>query len=254
MLNFAFETPSLIVFEDRLQTDPDAPITNLFELLIEAIGEKGLKPTATGNLPRNFCRAAALSHWGPTTYAERTEYGGINQEPDFLELHVTRLTAELAGLIRKYKGRFILSSECRRLLKLDGLRAIYPVLFRAYVRSFNWGYWDGYPDLRLLQSAFPFTLYLLKRQGASVKEHTFYEAAFLRAFPAITDDVPKGSFLYTTPEKIVRDAYTWRTLLHFTAFFGLAEVKPKTDDFLCHEFNVKALPLLDQVVQFKMDI
>jgi hypothetical protein len=36
-------------------------------------------------------------------------------EEDFFDMHVARLVAELAGLIRKYKGRFILSRDWRSL-------------------------------------------------------------------------------------------------------------------------------------------
>jgi len=55
---------------------------------------------------------------------ENTRFRSINREEDFFELHVTRLVAELAGLIRKYKGRFILSHDCRSLLNREGAPAI----------------------------------------------------------------------------------------------------------------------------------
>jgi hypothetical protein len=96
----------------------------------------------------------------------------------------------LAGLIRKYKGRFILSRDCRRLLAGIGLPAVYPRLFRVYAEQFNWAYRDGYPELRFIQSAFLFTLYLLMRYGDISRSQVFYEDAFLRAFPMLLDEVP----------------------------------------------------------------
>jgi hypothetical protein len=132
-LHFPFESDTLIVFPERLATQPSAPILTLFSMLVEAIGEKGLKPTATGNLPRNFCREAALSYWGELIHGEKTRYGNINKEEDFFDLHVTRIVAELAGLIRKYRGTFILSRECRMLISESGMTCIYPRLFRTYV-------------------------------------------------------------------------------------------------------------------------
>ena len=107
MLNFPFTSPELVRFPEVLDTAPSAPLLSLFSLMAEAFGEQGLKTTAKGNLPRQFCRQAALAYWGEETYRERTRYGSINKEDDFSDLHVTRLVAELAGLIRKYKGRFI---------------------------------------------------------------------------------------------------------------------------------------------------
>ena len=250
ILNFPFASPGLVRFPEVLDANPVAPILTLFELLTDAIGEQGLKPTAKGNLPRNFCRKAALAYWGEQRYQEKTRYGGINREEDFADLHVTRLVAELAGLIRKYKGRFILSRDCRRLLAGDGMTAVYPRLFRAYVEQFNWAYRDGYPELRFMQSAFLFTLYLLTHYGDAWRPQVFYEDAFLGAFPRLLDEVPPSQVI--SPDETVRCGYTWRSLMHFAGFLGLATVESVSDELLCHEYRVKALPLLDQVVQFQL--
>ena len=250
ILNFPFTTPELVHFPEVLDIIPGAPILTLFELLMNAVGEQGLKPTAKGNLPRNFCREAALAWWGEQQYQENTRFGGINREEDFTDLHVTRLVAELAGLIRKYKGRFILSRDCRRLLAEDGMSAIYPRLFRTYVEEFNWAYRDRYPDLRFMQSAFLFTLYLLTRYGDTWRPQVFYEDAFLDAFPMLLDEVPPSQIF--SPDETVRSAYTWRSLVHFASFLGLATVEPVSNERLCREYRVKALPLLGQFVQFQI--
>ena len=185
LLHFPFETPQMVTFPSRLDIAPEAPIMTLFGLLADAIGEEGLKATATGNLPRNFCREAALAFLGEEGYREKTRYGGINTEPDFPELHVTRLVAELAGLVRKYKGKFILGRECRKLLAEQGSSGIYPRLFRAFAREYNWGYRDRYEDFSIIQQSFLFTLYLLQRFGAEWQTSAFYADNFLRAFPAV---------------------------------------------------------------------
>jgi hypothetical protein len=54
MLYFPFDTPRLVSFPQVLPTKTSAPAINLFSLLAEAIGQTGVKSTATGNLPRNF--------------------------------------------------------------------------------------------------------------------------------------------------------------------------------------------------------
>lgn len=166
MLHFPFVSPALVRFPEVQDASPTTPIMSLVGQLIDAIGESGLKPTAKGNLPQKFCRDAALAYWGEEVYRENTRYGGINREEDFIDLHVTRLVAELAGLIRKYKRKFILSRNCRTLLAQQCSAALHPQMFRAYTERFNWAYWDRYPDLRFIQTAFLFTLYLLTRYGA----------------------------------------------------------------------------------------
>ena len=250
MLHFPFASPGLVRLPEVLTTSPTAPMMTLFGMLLDAIGEKGLKPTAKGNLPQKFCREAALAYWGKEVYREKTRFGGINREEDFLDLHMTRLTAELAGFIRKYKGKFILSRNCRTLLAGKGLAALYPRLFKAYVEQFNWSYRDRYPELRFIQTAFLFTLYLLTRYGETWRPHAFYEDSFLRAFPMLLDELPQHEVF--TPEEEVRHCYTWRTLVHFVGFFGLATVEPVSDKRFHHEYRVKGLPLLYDTVQFQV--
>ncbi|NIA28273.1 MAG: hypothetical protein GWP02_09480 [Desulfobulbaceae bacterium] len=197
LLHFPFASPELVRLPDVLTTSPTAPIMTLLGILLEAIGEKGLKPTAKGNLPQKFCRAAALAYWGEDVYRENTRFGGINREEDFLDLHVTRVTTELAGLIRKYKGKFILSRNCRALLAGKGLASLYPRLFKAYVEQFNWSYRDRYPELRFIQTAFLFTLYLLMRYGDTWQPDEFYAGSFLRAFPMVLDELPQHEIFYS---------------------------------------------------------
>jgi hypothetical protein len=250
LLHFPFASPELVHLPEVLITSPTAPIVTLFGMLLEAIGEKGLKPTAKGNLPQKFCREAALAYWGEEVYQENTRFGRINREEDFSDLHITRLTAELAGLIRKYKGRFILSRNCRALLTGKGLAALYPRLFTAYAEQFNWSYRDRYPELRFIQTAFLFTLYFLTRYGDTWQPHEFYEGCFLRAFPMLLDELPQHEIF--TPEEEVRRCYTWRTLVHFVGFFGLAAVEPVSDERFSHEYRVKSLPLLHDTVRFQV--
>jgi len=247
-LDFPFSSPQLVSFPDRLDTTPSAPILNLFGLLAEAIGARGLKPTAKGNLPQKSCRDIALAYWGEEAYRHHTRFGNINREEDFIELHVTRLVAELAGLIRKHKGRFILSRDCRKLLAEMGLAGTYPRLFRAYVEQFNWGYLDRYPDMPFIQHSFLFTLYLLSRYGDRWRPQVYYEDCFLRAFPMLLSEVEPTPF--STPEQEIRSCYTLRALVRFPGFLGLAEVEPLTKEPHTRDYRIRKLPLLDDAVRF----
>ena len=252
-LNFPFESPDLATFPEVLDVEPSAPVVTLFSLLADGIGEAGLKATATGNLPRNFCREAARSFWGEEAYGERVKYAGINKETDFFDLHVLRLTATLAGLVRKYRGRYILTRECRKVLDKQGLAGIYPVLLRTYVRKFNWAYRDWYQQIPIVQHSFLFTLYLLARRGGGWMPHIYYEDAFIRAFSRVLTEVEQDSIM--SPEQVVRSCYTWRALICFAGFFGLADVEP-LDRERGHEreYRVRALPLLAHAVHFKVKV
>jgi hypothetical protein len=250
-LYYPFDSPDLVQFPEILAEEPAAPILTLFHLLVEAIGDQGLKTTANGNLPRNFCREAALVFLGQEGYAEKTRYGNLNKEADFSPLHVTRLVAEMAGLVRKYKGRFILSRECRSLLAKGGLAAVYPRLLRTYAAEFNWGYQDGYPEIYFLQHSFLFTLYLLHRYGDEERSSEFYEDLVLRAFPLLVNE--GEAFATISKEDMVRSCFTLRALVNFAYFLGLATAEPVEGDRLfIREYRVKKTPLLDRAVQFSI--
>jgi hypothetical protein len=248
-LHFPFDTPHLVTFPSHLDIEPQAPILTLFNLMAAAIGEKGLKATATGNLPRNFCRDAALSYLGEEGYQQKTKYGGINTEPDFSELHVARLVAELAGLVRKYKGHFILGRECRKILSEQKKSEIYQRLLRAFAVEYNWGYQDRYQDFPIIQQSFLFTLYLLQKYGTEWQASAFYVDNFMRAFPMVLSEAQPLSF--ETAEDMVGRCYTIRSLDRFACFLGLAEIVRNPADRFSDEYRLRKLPLLDHVVQFR---
>ena len=249
-LHFPFDTPHLVTFPSLLNIEIKAPILTLFNLLIEAIGEKGLKATSTGNLPRNFCREAALSYLGEDGYQEKTKYCGFNTEPDFFELHVARLVAELAGLVRKYKGHFILAMEFRKILAEQIQSEIYQRLLRAFAVQYNWGYEDRYQDFPIIQKSSLFTLYLLQKYGTEWQESAFYVDIFMRAFPRVLSEAQPLSF--ETAEDMVGRCYTIRSLERFAGFLGLAEIVHNPADRFSNDHRLRKLPLLDHVVQFHL--
>ncbi len=248
-LHFPFETPELVIFPSCLDINPEASILKLFNLLIDAIGDDGLKATATGNLPRNFCREAARAYWGEEEYARWSRHGELRSEDEFAELNVARLVAGLAGLIRKYKGKFIIGKECRKLLAEQGMAGIYPRLFRAFAREYNWGYADRWQEIPMVQHSFLFTLYLLSKHGAEWRSSRFYEDNFLQAFPKVLQEVPPMGEYYS-PEKSLRNCYSWRSLERFAGFMGLVEIERDSADRYSEGFYLRKLPLLDYVVQF----
>ena len=250
-LHFPFETPALVTFPSCLDIAPEAPILTLFILLIDAIGDDGLKATATGNLPRNFCRETARAFWGEEEYARHSRYGELRSEDQFAGLNVTRLVAVLAGLIRMYKGKFIIGKECPKLLAEQGMAGIYPRLFRAFAREYNWGYGDRMQEIPMVQHSFLFTLHLLNKYGAEWRSSRLYEDNFLQAFPMVLQEVPQMGEYYTLEESL-RRCYSWRTLEKFARFMGLVEPEHDPANRYTGDFRLRKLPLLDHVVQFHL--
>jgi hypothetical protein len=248
-LYFPFYSPQLVVFPTRLGIPPSAPFLTLFRLLAKAIGEPGLKATARGNLPRKSVQEAALA-FEIEGRDQRYAPGGLRSEADFFELHVTRRVAELSGLIRQSKGTFLLRPKGREAVTDAGVAALYPRLFLTYVRDFNWAYWDRHPAFPFLQQSFLFTLYLLVVYGDQWRPVTFYEDAFLRAFPKLLEEVAPVS--YGTPESLIRGCYSWRVLERFASFLGLVEIRRESNRLLDRHFQVRSTPLLEETIRFRV--
>lgn len=254
VLHHPFDSPQLVEIRKQipLESAANAPLLSLFLQLVEAIGDSGIKPTAKGNLPRALCRELALVHWGESEHAERTRFGGINTETDFFDLHVVHVVAQLAGLVRRYKGKIIVSRKCRNLVAANGGNGLYFALFESYVRKFNWAYRDGHPDLPFVQHSFLFTLYLLSRFGQQMRSVKFYENAYLQAFPMLLDEMPVEGVFDLDPATRFHWLYSQRCLKGFAAFAGLAEVQAMEgqDPLFSTEFAIKATPLLGALARF----
>lgn len=253
ILNAPFDSPDLIQITRPLPDTPQAPILTLFASIAEAIGERGLKPTAKGNLPRQVCRDALQAFTDAGYEDETPRFGQLGREGDFPELHVTRVAAEVGGLIRKHNRRFILSRHARAVLRDEGLPGIYPELFRAYAEQFNWAYQDGYPSLPTVQYAGFFMLYLLSQYGDDWRPGRFYSDAFLTAFPMVMDELDRDP-PFDTPEGYVARCVRLRALERFAEFLGLAETRHAAggpDDILPVR-EVRKTPLLDGFICFNV--
>lgn len=246
-LHFPFESPDLVRFSDQTAMEPDSKATFLLSSLVERIGEDGVKLTAKKNLSLKLCQEIAahyLEH-----YDDRfLPFVKIRSEEHFEGLNTIRLTAQLGGLLRITKGRLYLTNKCSKALNSGGMKRLYPLLFNAYTRKFNWAYLDRYESLEIIQQSFLFTLYLLHTYGTNWRPAAYYADSFIQAFPLSLKDVEEKT--YEMPIETLRRIYTLRSLERFADFFGLAELKLESDTPLKREYQVRATALLDALLQF----
>ena len=245
-LHFPFSSPNLVTFSERPVVSSEVPLMRLFGLMISAMGEKGLNATEKGNLPLAFVREAAHAY---ASDEDMMFPRGFHTETEFVDLNVTRLVSGLAGLIRKYRGRFVSTAQCRDLTAKGGMSAVYPLLFRAFVERYDWAYRDRYPSFGIIQQSSLFSLFLFHRFGDEWRPPAFYEDCFLKAFPATLKEADLG---YRTPAEEVRSCYTWRCLEGFAVFLGLLDVEWEQRGIVNRRFTVRKSPLLDGFVTFHL--
>lgn len=245
ILYHPFASPHIAEFPTVLNCEPVAPVITMMNHLAEAAGESGMKATAKGNLPLAVCKAAAPLYYGDE-YETVKRWFRITTELDFMPVHTTRIIAEMAGLLRKYKGRFVLTKKYRMVLNAGGPAGIYPLLLRSFLTTYNWAYYSRLEEFRLIQDSAVFSLYLLNKFGSEWRPEEFYEDSFLRAFPMIVDEVVPSQFY--EPVKIVRACYTQRCLHGFMRFFGLAEFRSLSKGDIITKFEIRKTPLFHDAV------
>ena len=244
-----FDCPA-IQFSTDFTPPFDVRIMKLFRGLVEAIGNDGLKPTAKGNLPLKVCKmlAAEIAEDGDENDRWVRRNLTIRSEVEFEELNCTRLVSELAGLVRKTRGKFVLTGKCKKLLEKQDSGRLYFELFHTYTTKFNWAYRDGYPEADIVQRSFLFTLYLLISFGDKERPQSFYQEKFITAFPMAFDCFPDTS--YSNSEDETRRVYFYRAIESFATFFGLAELTVESKELYKTKYLVSPTALLGRFLSF----
>ena len=249
ILHLPFDSTEIVSFSEDIVVPSESPAHALVSLLVDACGDHGLKATAKGYLPAKFCRDTALALLGEGRCREMTFGSEVRKELDYRELHVVRLAAQMAGLIRKYRGRFLRTKKCEKVLSSPNNGKLYLELLRAYTRKFNWGYSDGYDDLMIIQEAFLFSLFLLHRFGDDFRCASFYADKFLQAFPKVLDEIRYP--LYGSKDEEVKRCYSLRTMERFAHLFGLIELDSDSSPFIGRSYKIKKSSLFDELLSFR---
>jgi hypothetical protein len=242
IIDFPYESSECIEFSAYLKEEPvDCQFVRIFKLLIEGIGEKGIKATSSGNLPRKLVREIAGQAMTKGIY-------DIMSESNFRELFLVRLVSTSNDFILKSGGKFVVSKNCRKYMDRSGLKEIFPRLLYDYSKTFNWAYMDYDAKASSIQKGFPFTLYLLSRFGAEWRNPDFYANAFSMAFPKVIDDF-RGESLDERFNNF-RKCYRRRSLVNYARFCGLIDVEfvdIEHEGLLKH---IKKSRMFDDIVQF----
>jgi hypothetical protein len=246
---FGEESPARYNLE--LTNFPETPMLRILKQILMGLSQGGLKMTPKGNLPAAFSQSVALSYYGEEGFREKTRYGGFRKEQDWGEIHAVRLTAELAGFIKKEKGRFRLTRKGEQVLSQGLNGKLFLDLFKGYALKFDWAYRDRYPQMAIVQDSFLFTLFCLHRFGNEARPGEFYADLFLRAFPTVLNELPRG--LYGSPEEEAKRCFSLRALERFANFFGFANVLIPGRYQLGLPLEVKKEPLLDSWISFQIE-
>jgi hypothetical protein len=230
LLNRPYDTPDLVAINHNAVPQHPSLAWYYFNALLEQIGEQGVKPTAKGNLPLNL---SVLIHAGAADLrTSRHQYmrQRIKSEEDDDDLHTMRIVMGLAGYLRKYKGRIVLTKKGQkaRLDKHQGQAFVQ--LMVVYFTQFNWAYRDYAEPAPFIQHSVWFAFYLLHQHGQQWQQDSFYSSAFIQAFPMALDEF-EGSEHFSQ-ETCAASCFERRVLFDTAVYFGLCDSKSEGEQMI----------------------
>ena len=241
----------------RLAREPEGEAAFLLARLLEALpAGRALGMTRSSLLPRATVRGIARAHATAFPDSLHGPVGPIAVETDFDALHAVRLAAEDAGLLELEDGVLAQTPLGLGLAERSGLRESFPKLLLAYATVLDWDYLDdGLPEAPSVQDAWLVGLRLVARHGSGRAPGSAPDAAFgeasgegagieigrlaraltvasaeavheIHAGTNAPDVDPEDGFDGSVDEAVdfATTAFTWRMLVRFVEFFGLATV------------------------------
>ncbi|HNX08204.1 MAG TPA: hypothetical protein PKL96_11515 [Bacteroidales bacterium] len=197
------------------------PLFRIVEEYLKIIQrDKHIKLTPLGALPKKVM--AEL--YDKRFLLEELVENGISKlwrEEDSVSIRSARLTAELAGLVKKVSGKLTLTKTATKLLETNNRLQIFRQFFQAFTNKFLWSYNDGYPEQPIGQLGWAFSLIMLDKFGDQPKTVDFYAKKYLTAFPMFLKFFRPD---YSTPEEQFYRCYGVRTFDRFFLWFGFVTV------------------------------
>lgn len=122
----------------------------------------GVKATATKNFNRKFVGEMVDGLLSDKERADITQYFKAPNEQDVFPLHVVRVVAQIAGLLRLYKGTFLVPKTKQALLTPERAGDLFRELFITFFLKFDLSYLVRFgPKAESVQASAGYTLYRL---------------------------------------------------------------------------------------------
>jgi hypothetical protein len=160
------------------------PLVAMFHALAEELGEKGMKLTPKGRLPRKV----VLALYGAKRALVADERFDFHPrlEDESAAVYAARAIFQELRLLRVIKGRVALTALGKRLAPVASAQRLFWMIFEFTARNFNWGYTDLYEADPHIQHSFVFSLWLLKK-NQSWQPFSQFLARYHRAFPMLSE-------------------------------------------------------------------
>jgi hypothetical protein len=223
LLYDTFSDKSPIQFRDDIddKTLDQIPLFRIAEEFLKIIQrDKQIKLTPLGALPKKVM----VELYDKRFLLEELVESGISKlwrEEDSISIRSARLTAELAGLVKKTNGKLTLTKTGTKLLETNNRLQIFKQFFQAFTDKFMWSFNDGYPEQPIGQLGWAFSVIMLDKFGDQPQTVDIYADKYLKAFPKFITFFRHD---YSTPQEQFFRCYGVRTFDRFFLWFGFVTV------------------------------
>ncbi len=244
-----FGEKSPVQYRDDIgdETLDQIPLFRIAEEFLKIIyRDKQIKLTPLGALPKKVMVELYDKRF---LLDEHIESGltKLWKEDDCIAIKSARLTAELAGLVKKTNGKLTLTKTGTKLLETNNRLQIFKQFFKAFTEKFSWSYNDGYPEEPIGQLAWAFSIIILDKFGDQPQYIELYADKYLKAFPIF---ITLFEHSYTTPERQFYRCYGVRTYDRFFLWFGFMTVEKQKSYFDIDTDKFKRTELVRRIFRF----
>ena len=219
------------------------PFIRIIEELLKIVQRDSfIKLTPLGALPKKVVVELYSYKFIPEYFLENG-VTKLTRQQDSISIENARLVAEVAGLVKKIKGKFSLTKNGTLLLKPENRIKLFKAILEAFTERFMWSYNDGYPEYPIGQKGWAFSVFMLAKFGEHLRQGEFYGDKYVTAFPHFIEYFTDVT--YETPRDNCIRCYVVRTFERFFEWFGFVETEK--GEKVLDSSNYKAADLLRKV-------
>lgn len=228
------------------ETSVDVPMMEQVRVLLDAVGEKGVKLTPKGNLPTKVVEA--ITRCRPTlSEGQYLELHKRFLEPEHVPASRARVLCEIGKLVR-VKKQMLVPGTMAKAYRDASAAERYLYLLETSL-NINFAYFDNMQSYDALNTFSVIVLQLMRDREALYRDSAVYAALLYDAVPAIAEHVEtevksEGIFLQDP-----FDVFEWmldiRLFRRFFAPFGLCD-EEQTDEV--HDFRYRKTDLLERLL------
>ena len=214
----------------------DVPILKQIDLLLDAVGDKGLKLTAKGKLPTRVVKEIVLCC--PTeSDKSRLEYTSRYLEDEHVSAMRTRVLSEIGKLVKVSKNKIIYGSMAEAYRSASQAEKFIYLIWQF--SKVNFAYFDRSQETSLINSVLFIMLQIVRDKARMFREVNVYSAFLLDDFPQLVNAVEEKIEMETLFRKDPFDEFESllerRLFKNLFASFGLVSERgvDYNEDYEC---------------------